>query len=127
MDEDRIPRLARRYFDAFQNADRATMEAGLAEDFTFTSPYDDHISRAAYFERCWPHAGSFRFCDEMKIFAQGDECFVLYQTDGKRGGTFRNTELFRFRGDQLVSVEVFFGFVPGAAESAKAAEAARDA
>jgi ketosteroid isomerase-like protein len=108
------PELARRYFRAFQSADREAMEALLADAFTFTSPYDDHISRAAYFERCWPHAGSFRFRDDMRVFAEGDECFVRYETEGKPGGTFRNAELFRFDGGRIRSIEVFFGFVPGA-------------
>ena len=27
--------------------------AMLAEDFTFSSPQDNHIDRTAYFERCW--------------------------------------------------------------------------
>ncbi|HET6231741.1 MAG TPA: nuclear transport factor 2 family protein [Longimicrobiaceae bacterium] len=112
--DSRIQDLVHGYFIAFQNADRAAMEALLPDDFTFTSPYDDHISRAAYFERCWPHSGSFRFREPMKFFVAGDECVVLYETEGKPGGTFRNAELFTFRGDLAHSVEVFFGFVPGA-------------
>jgi ketosteroid isomerase-like protein len=112
MTDESVETLARSYFDAFQNADRAAMEALLAPDFTFTSPFDDRIDRAAYFERCWPHASSFRFRDDKRIFVQGDECFVLYETEGKPGGTFRNAELFRFEGEQLRSVDVFFGFLP---------------
>ena len=44
------------YFAAFQAQDRATAERLLAQDFTFSSPRDDRIDRAAYFERCWPNA-----------------------------------------------------------------------
>ena len=43
--------LVRDYFAAFQAGDRPVMEAALTDDFTFTSPYDDAIDRAAYFER----------------------------------------------------------------------------
>ncbi len=120
MPDGRTAELARRYFDAFQAADRETMESLLPDDFTFTSPYDDHIGRARWFERCWPHAGSFRFRKPMTIFAEGDECFVMYETEGKPGGTFRNTEHFTFRDGLLRSVEVFFGFVPGAGGAASA-------
>lgn len=109
--------LAQRYFAASQGADRAVMEALLADDFTFTSPWDDHIDRDAYFARCFPHAGTFRFKLPMKIFAQGDEAFVLYETEGKPGGTFRNTELFRVGGGRIRSIEVFFGFIPGARDA----------
>lgn len=113
MSEDRIRELARGYFHAYQAADRAAMEALLADDFTFTSPWDDHISRGRYFEHCWPHAGEFRFRFPLKIFAQGDEAVIIYETEGKPGGTY-NAELFRFQDGRIRSVEVFFGFIPGA-------------
>jgi ketosteroid isomerase-like protein len=106
--------LARRYFAAFQGANRAEMEALLADDFTFTSPWDDHIDRAAYFERCFSHAGEFRFRLPMRTFAEGGEAVVVYETDGKPGGTFHNAELFRAEGGRIRSIEVFFGFIPGA-------------
>lgn len=110
--ENEIAGLARRYFDAFQAADRAAMEVLLAPDFTFTSPFDDRISREAYFARCWPHAGSFRFRDDKAIFVDGAACVIVYETEGKSGGTFRNAELFRFADGQLRSIDVFFGFIP---------------
>ena len=106
--------LVRRYFAVYQAADREAMEALLAEDFTFTSPWDDGISRERYFTHCFPHAGSFRFHQPMTVFAEGDEAFVRYETEGKPGGTFRNTEFFRMREGKIRSIEVFFGFIPGA-------------
>jgi len=112
MTEDTLGDLARRYYRTFQGADRAGMEALLAPEFTFTSPFDDHIDRDAYFVRCWPGAGRFGFRDDMQVFAHGDERVVLYSTDGKMGGTFRNAERFRFVGGRIASIEVFFGFLP---------------
>jgi ketosteroid isomerase-like protein len=114
MSDDPLAALARRYYAAFQEVDRETMEALLAPHFTFTSPFDDRIDREHYFTRCWPSAGSFDFRDDMEIFAKGDERVVLYSTDGKTGGTFRNAELFHFESGQIVSIEVFFGFIPKA-------------
>ncbi len=122
MPEARIADLARRYYHSYQDADREAVESLLADDFTFTSPWDDGIDRAAYFARCFPHAGSFRFREPLKVFAEGDEAFVRYETEGKPGGTFRNTELLRFDGDRIRSIEVFFGFIPGAMEMIEAAE-----
>lgn len=122
MPETPIDELARRYFAAYQAADRAALEALLADDFTFTSPWDDHIDRATYFHHCFPHAGSFQFRLPMKIFAEGDEAFVLYDTEGKPGGAFRNTELFRARDGRIASIEVFFGFIPGARAATEDAE-----
>ena len=112
MDKDRIADLIRRSFASFRSADRDEIESLLAANFTFTSPYDDHIDRAAYFQRCWPHAGSFEYHDLKKIFVQGDECFVLYEARSKNGEMFRNTELFSIEGGKIRSVEVFFGLPP---------------
>lgn len=106
--------LAREYYQVFQTADREGMEALLAPGFTFTSPWDDHIDRATYFSHCFVHAGEFRFGADMQVFAQGDDVVVVYGTEGKQGGTFRNAELLRFEGAQIASIEVFFGFIPGA-------------
>ena len=122
MPDDRLADLARRYYHSYQNADREAVESLLADDFTFTSPWDDAIDRATYFSHCFPHAGSFRFREPLKVVVEGDEAFVRYETEGKPGGTFRNTELLRFDGDRIRSIEVFFGFIPGAMEMIKAAE-----
>jgi ketosteroid isomerase-like protein len=115
--------VARRYFAAVQGADRGEMEALLADDFTFTSPWDDHIDRAAYFERCFSHAGEFRFRQPMKMFVEGDEVVVIYETEGKPGGTFHNAECFRIEGGRIRSLDVFFGFIPGAREGTLETEA----
>ena len=51
--------LVRSSFDCYMTMDRSRMESLLDPDVTFTSPYDDHIDRKTYFERCWPAAGTF--------------------------------------------------------------------
>lgn len=60
MDRGQIPNLVRRLFGAYQSKDRQVVEELLSDDFTFTSPYDDHIDRTAYFERCWPNSDRIR-------------------------------------------------------------------
>ncbi len=104
--------LARAYFRAFEAADRPAMEALLGDAFIFTSPFDDRIDRAAWFARCWPFAGSFRFQKDMAIFTEGEVAVVLYETEGKPGGTFRNAERFRVADGRVVSIDVYFGFLP---------------
>lgn len=44
-------------FEAFLEQDRDAAEKLLGDEFTFTSPYDDRIDKATYFERCWPNRG----------------------------------------------------------------------
>ena len=43
--------LARRIYGAYETRDRGALEQIVAEDFTFFSPIDAGIDRAAYFER----------------------------------------------------------------------------
>lgn len=121
MTDPSIQELARRYYRVYQAADRAAVDALLAPGFTFTSPWDDHIDRATYFSHCFVHAGEFHFAEDMQVFVQGDDVVVVYTTEGKQGGTFRNAELLRFEGAQIASIEVFFGFIPGARAEADAA------
>jgi SnoaL-like domain len=109
---DRMKDLIRRSFGCYRTGDRAEMERLLHPDFTFTSPYDDHIGRAAYFERCWPAAGSFDYHDLKEMLPAQDSCFVLYDGRSKPGVYFRNVEVFKFVGEQIRSVEVFFGLPP---------------
>ena len=101
--------LLSRYYNAYQTHDRAVIEAALAEDFTFTSPYDDAIDRATYFERCWPNSGVFQSITLEKVFEEGEEAFARYRVLTKDGREFGNTEFFTFRGEQIASVQVYFG------------------
>lgn len=117
MNSSEILNLVRRYFAAYKSADRNAIERLLTDDFTFTSPYDDHIDRATYFQRCWLGAGAFEYHDLKHIFVKRNECFVLYESAAKDGSLFRNTEFFRFAGGQIQLVEVFFGLPPKRKES----------
>jgi hypothetical protein len=40
---------------------------------------------------------------------QGEEAFVRYAMRRPGGETFRNTEYFRFEGDRIAEIQVFFG------------------
>ncbi len=81
----------------------------LADDFTFTSPRDDHIDKATYFDRCWPQPPAFRDIVIERLFESGDEVVVGYRAEKTDGGSFRNLELLRFRVEKIISVEVYFG------------------
>ena len=101
--------LAKGYYRAYERYDRSFMEEHLAADFTFTSPFDDHIDRAAYFERCWPNSEYIREHVIERIFVEGDAAFVTYSATTHEGLQFRNTEYMTFAGDQIASVDVYFG------------------
>lgn len=99
----------RALYDAFRERRRQDAEALLAASFTFTSPYDDKIGRATYFERCWPNGDNFASFKIEKVCADRDGAFVTYQCTDKAGKSFRNTEYLTVEGDQVTSVNVYFG------------------
>lgn len=101
--------IIRSLFAAYKSKEREIVEELLTDDFTFTSPYDDAIDRATYFERCWPNSERIKTHLLEKIFVEGDEAFVLYKCITNEGNEFRNTEFFEFNGDKIKSVNVYFG------------------
>ncbi len=101
--------IIRACYGAYISKDRKIVEDILADDFTFTSPYDDAIDKATYFERCWPNNELFESLDIERIFEKGSEAFVLYRAVTKDGKEFRNTEFLTFNGDKIASVTVYFG------------------
>jgi ketosteroid isomerase-like protein len=96
-------------FAAYLSNDRKAVEDSFADDFRFTSPYDDGIDRATYFERCWRVSDWIERQELEKIFVQGDEAFVSYRCMAKDGKNFRNTEFFVFSGDKIKRIDVYFG------------------
>jgi ketosteroid isomerase-like protein len=106
---DRLQRV-RDCYRAYETGDRSLIEELLAEDLTFYSPPDPGIDRAAYFERCWPNAGTIRSYEFKRLFEHGDEVFVTYESTKTDGRRLRNTEVLTFAGDRISRVEVYFGW-----------------
>ena len=102
--------LIRKFFAAYEARDRDYVSGHMADDFTFTSPYDDAIDKAAYFERCWPVSARVIKQNVLeRIVEQGNEAFVTYRCETHDGDTFRNTEFFVFEGERVKSIDVYFG------------------
>jgi len=104
--------IVRRYFAAYEAKDRAAIDELLTGDFTFTSPFDDHISRETYFQKCWPQSERIKTVAIEKIFEQDNQAFVLYQLHPFSGPAFRNTEFMTLEFGKIRQVEVFFGTIP---------------
>ena len=104
-----IETLVRASYEAFCAGDRPAQERFLSKDFTFTSPYDDAIERAAYFERCWPNHDKVADFQIERVVVDGDSAFVTYLFVNKDGLSFRNTEYLAVQDHQIVSVDVYFG------------------
>jgi ketosteroid isomerase-like protein len=102
--------LARALYANFIAGDRPAMEALLADDFTFTSQYDDHIDKAAYFIRCWPNRNMLRNFEIETLIAEDNTAFVRYTAERVADGVrFRNTEYVVCAAGRVKAVEVYFG------------------
>lgn len=105
--------LIKALFDGYAKHDRSTVERVLADSFRFTSPYDDAIDRATYFERCWPNHTKQHAIEIERIFDHGDGAFVTYNFLKDTEEQVRNTEYFTFTAsdEQIATVDVYFGAV----------------
>ena len=102
--------VVRRCFTSYLSQDRDAAESLIADDFVFTSPQDDHIDRAAFFERCFPTAGRVRTQELLHVVpGDSDDVFVLYEYELLTGERHRNVEVLTVRDSKLVETQVFFG------------------
>jgi ketosteroid isomerase-like protein len=102
--------VVRAAFDAYLAQDRATAERLIAEDYVFTSPQDDHISKAEFLERCFPTADRLISQEILELVSAGEDgVFILYEYELKTGQRHRNAEFSTIRDGQLTETQVFFG------------------
>ena len=83
--------IIRALFAAYLSNDRAAVENAFADDFRFTSPYDDRIDKVTYFARCWRNADWIERHELEKILVHDDDAYVTYKCVA-RGGKSRRTE-----------------------------------
>jgi ketosteroid isomerase-like protein len=103
-------RRAKDAYRAYESGDRELIEGLMAPDLVFFSPADPGIDRSQYFERCWPNAGNLAAFELVRLIEAGDEVVVTYESTRDDGSRFRNTEVLSFEGEQIVKVEVYFGW-----------------
>ncbi|AWT43233.1 MULTISPECIES: nuclear transport factor 2 family protein [Streptomyces] len=97
-------------FRAYWGQDRDAALPLYADDFTFTSPNDDHIGKADFFERCFPTADRFVEQRLLHVTPADDELvLVLYEYELTTGGRYRNMEAITVRDGLIREVQVFFG------------------
>jgi ketosteroid isomerase-like protein len=97
-------------FQHYLTQDRDAAFPLYAEDFTFTSPQDDHIDKAAFFERCFPTAS--RVSEQRMLHvtpADQELVFAYYEYVLTSGTRHRNVEVITVRDGLIHEVQVFFG------------------
>jgi hypothetical protein len=100
----------RKYYAAWETKAWHTIDMMLADDFTFSSPLDDHISKSDFKTGCWDTQIAFiaRF-DLKQVIGTDNEAFVMYVCHTTNGKTFQNVEYFQFRDGKVKAVECYFG------------------
>jgi len=101
--------IARAMYTAFWSRRRDDAERLLADEFTFTSPYDDAIDRAEFFRRCWPNAELLSSFDIERVAADAEGAFITYRIMTKQGVQFRNTEYLAISQGRIRKADVYFG------------------
>jgi|ERR1700683_1355568 hypothetical protein len=100
----------RKYYTAWETKEWHPVDILLADDFTFSSPLDDHISKSAFKKGCWDTQIAFIERQDLKrVLGTGDEAFVMYVCHTTNGKTFRNVEYLRLKDQQVQAIECYFG------------------
>ena len=101
--------LVRASVAAFTAQDRAAAERIYDPGFVFTSPQDDRIDRATWFDVCFPTASRFAAHELLEVVSTASGVLSLYEYELQGGERYRNAELAVVRGGRIVEVQVFFG------------------
>jgi ketosteroid isomerase-like protein len=103
--------VVRRYFATWPARDRAGVEAVVSADFHFTSPLDNRLDRETFFARCWPNSETMHSLDLKRVVSDGATVFVTYELTHREGHRLRNSEVLTVRDNQVIEVEVYFGWM----------------
>jgi ketosteroid isomerase-like protein len=103
--------IIRRYYRLWsQQNDWHPVDALLTDDFTFTSPVDDHISKSAFKTGCWDTQHALIAGHDLeRVFVIGDQAFVRYACRTKHGKSFRNVEYLQLKDGRIEAIECYFG------------------
>jgi ketosteroid isomerase-like protein len=102
--------VAHACLQAYVDKDRAAIERLIADDYHFTSPIDNALDRATYFDVCWPNSKALAGFECVYQAEDGDRAFIVYEAHTANGKTFRNSEIYTVRNGQIVATEVYFGW-----------------
>ena len=102
--------IVRASYEAYVAKDRAAIERLIARNFRFTSPLDNRIDRATYFERCWPNSKHIAEFEFIHLFEAENRVFANYIAKNDDGHCFQNAEILQVHNGQITAVEVYFGW-----------------
>lgn len=103
--------IIRKYYSLWSRQDEwRPVDMMLTDDFTFTSPVDDRISKSAFKTGCWDTQHALIAGHDLdRVFVIGDQAFVRYTCRTKNGKSFRNVEYLQLKNKRIAAIECYFG------------------
>lgn len=101
--------VVREFRTAYEAQDAAAAGALMADDFRFTSPQDDHISKAEWLEKCFPTLDHFTDSRLLQLVDADGVVLMRYEYGLDDGSRYRNTEATTVRDGLIAEIEVYFG------------------
>ena len=102
--------IIRNYYGAWEKGDWHALDSLLTDDFTFTSPNDNHDSKSLYHTKCWtPNVHLIRHFDLQQVAGHGNDGLVMYVLHTTNGKKIENVEYLRIRDGKVASVRCYFG------------------
>jgi SnoaL-like domain len=103
--------IIRKYYSLWsQQSDWRPVDLMLTDDFRFTSPVDDRISKSAFKTGCWDTQHALIAGHDLdRVFVIGEQAFVRYTCRTKNGKSFRNVEYLQLKGGKIEAIECYFG------------------
>src|ERR1700734_201736 len=99
--------IIRKYYSLWsQQSEWRPVDLMLTDDFRFTSPVDDRISKSAFKTGCWDTQHALIAGHDLdRVFVIGDQAFVRYTCRTKNGKSFRNVEYLQLKGGKIEAIE----------------------
>lgn len=98
------------YYSGFETHDWNMVVSQFADDFTFTTPINDHISTKEFQDSCWGTNKYFKKVNFIKMIEKNEVLMLLVEINTTDNKVVRNIDLFTFRqSGKIKSIEVFFG------------------
>lgn len=105
--------VVRAYYAAWGTKDWPTMDALLADAFTFSSPQDDHLTKQEFYDRCWLVAkDAFVDVTIVTLMQQGNEFMLRCTSPFVNGVLNRTAEYLRVENGKIAEVDGYWGLQP---------------
>src|SRR5262249_3749809 len=105
--------LIEAYYRAWVKRDWDAATSFFATDFHLRSPIDDFRGIEKFRERCWPLGEGLREINLRDFYETDDAAFFSYEARTDKMA-FRAAEIFKFQGEKIVSIDIYWGVLPPA-------------